>query len=159
MTTVVDKHRRQHLVRQLIVERALASQSEVVAALADHGVQVHEATVSRDLVDVGAVKIRDATGTLRYRLASESPSTSARDRLDDTLRQFVTKVTASGNLAILRTPPACAQPVASVIDLSNLDAVAATVAGDDTVLVVAREGHRGHDVAVDLATRAGVTVT
>lgn len=156
---MADKRRRQHLLRQLIEERPLASQADAVAALAAHGVVVHEATVSRDLAEVGAIKTRDAAGVLRYRITVDTTGPTARDRLDDTLQQFVTKVTASGNLAVLRTPPACAQPVASVIDLSDLATVAATVAGDDTVLVVAREGRTGREVATDLAARAGVAVT
>lgn len=156
---MADKRRRQHLLRQLIEEQALASQADVVAALAEHGVVVHEATVSRDLAEVRAIKARDAGGVLRYRIATDAAGPTARDRLDDTLQQFVTRITASGNLAILRTPPACAHPVASVIDLSDLDEVAATVAGDDTVLVVARDGQTGRAVASDLAARAGITVT
>ncbi|MEX0591853.1 MAG: hypothetical protein WD358_05320 [Nitriliruptoraceae bacterium] len=155
---MADKRRRQHLLRQLVEERPLTSQSEVVAALAEHGVAVHEATVSRDLAEMGAIKTRGGDGVSRYRFATETPTATGRERLDDTLHQFVTKVTASGNLAILRTPPACAHPVASVLDLADLDDVAATVAGDDTVLVVAREGLSGRTLADDLARRAGVTV-
>ncbi len=154
---MADKRRRQQLLRTLLTDRDLRNQAEVVAALADAGVAVHEATISRDLGEVGAVKVRGAGGELVYRLVSDPGPSSARERLDETLARFVTTVSASGNLAVLRTPPACANPVASAIDLAELHGVLATVSGDDTVLVVAEEGVRGHDLANELATRAGLT--
>ena len=156
---MADKTRRQQLLRQLITDGDLRSQAQVVDALAATGVAVHEATVSRDLGEVGAVKVRGADGSLVYRLAADPGPSSARDRLDETLQRFVTNVTASGNLAVLRTPPACAHPVASAIDLAELDHVIATVSGDDTILVVAEEGTTGRSLADDLAGRAGLRVT
>ncbi len=154
---MTDKARRQQRLRALLTDQALSSQAEVVAALASAGIDVHEATVSRDLREVGAVKVRGTDGQLIYRLAADPGPSSARERLDDTLQRFVTHVTASGNLAVLRTPPACAHPVASAIDLAELDHVIATVSGDDTVLVVAEEGTTGAALADDLAARAGLT--
>ena len=152
-----DKGLRQQQLRRLLVERDLGSQAEVRAALAAAGVDVHEATVSRDLDELGAVKLRSADGTLVYRVAADPGPASARSRLDDTLARFVTTVDASSNLAVLRTPPACAHPVASAIDLADLDDVLATVSGDDTVLVVAREGVTGRALADALALRAGLS--
>jgi transcriptional regulator of arginine metabolism len=156
---MADKRRRQQLLRQLLADRDLRSQAEVVAALGVEGIEVHEATVSRDLGEVGAVRVRGADGALVYRLAADPGPSSARERLDDTLARFVTSVAASGNLAVLRTPPACANPVASAIDLAELPGVLATVSGDDTVIVVAVEGRSGRDLATEFATRAGVTTT
>lgn len=153
---MADKLRRQQRLRQLLTDRDLHSQVEVVAALSAAGIEVHEATVSRDLGELGAVKVRGADGTLVYRLAAGPGPSSARQRLDDTLQRFVTQVTASGNLAVLRTPPACAHPVASAIDLAELDHVIATVSGDDTVLVVAEEGTTGRELAAQLRARAGL---
>ncbi len=153
---MADKTRRHQLLRQLIVDGELRSQAQVADALRAAGIEVHEATVSRDLGEVGAVKIRGTDGALVYRLAADPGPSSARERLDETLQQFVTRVTASGNLAVLRTPPACAHPVASAIDLAELDRVIATVSGDDTVLVVAEQGTTGAELAVELAARAGV---
>jgi transcriptional regulator of arginine metabolism len=151
-----DKTTRQQRLRQLLTDRDLHSQAEVVQALAAVGIEVHEATVSRDLGEVGAVKVRGAAGSLVYRLVADPGPSSARHRLDETLQRFVTAVTSSVNLAVLRTPPACAHPVASAIDLAELDGVIATVSGDDTVLVVAEEGHTGAQVAADLRQRAGL---
>jgi transcriptional regulator of arginine metabolism len=142
-----DKLERQQLLRRLLSEHALRSQAEVREVLAAHGVDAHQATVSRDLDELGAVKVRGARGDLVYRLTAEPGPSHARSRLDEVLRQFVTSVRSSGNLAVLRTPPACADPVASAIDLAELPGVLATVSGDDTVLVVAEEGIPGAELA------------
>ena len=152
-----DKVRRHQLLRQLVTDRDLHSQVEVADALRAAGVEVHEATVSRDLGEVGAVKVRGADGSLVYRLAADPGPSSARERLDETLRRFVTQVQASGNLAVVRTPPACAHPVASAVDLAELDGVIATVSGDDTVLVVAEEGLSGAQLADRLRHHAGLS--
>ncbi|GGI07506.1 arginine repressor [Egicoccus halophilus] len=156
---MADKRRRQQLLRELITSTDLGSQAEVRAALADRGLDAHQATVSRDLDELGAIKVRGADGALVYRLAVDPGPGSARGRLDETLRQFVVSVASSGNLAVLRTPPACAHPVASAIDLAELDGVLATVSGDDTVLVVAAETLPGTELAAQLRRRAGLTPT
>jgi len=155
---VAHKAERQHLLRRLVDEGDLGSHAEVVDACAAQGVRVHPATVSRDLREIGAVKLRAADGRLVYRLSAAPGPDAARGRLDEVLRQFVLRVESSGNLAVLRTPPACAHPVASAIDLAELDHVVATVSGDDTVLVVAEEGHRGAELAGALAVRARVAL-
>lgn len=147
-----DRAERLRALRRLLSRADLGSHAEVVEALAAHGVEVTQATVSRDLAAVGAVKVRQADGSHAYRLGLATGG-DARDALTGVLRQFVTDVTASGNLAVLRTPPACAHPVASALDLAALPDVVATVAGDDTVLVVAREGTTGADLADRLAGR------
>lgn len=149
-----DKERRQSLLRRLLADHELRSQQEVCEALAEHGVQTTQATVSRDLGELGAVKVRGVDGDLVYRVTADPGPAAARDRLDGTLRRYVTSVGSSGNLAVVRTPPACAQPVASAIDLAELEEVIATVAGDDTVLVVAADGVDGAEVADRLRRRA-----
>lgn len=156
MTT---KEVRQRQLRQLLATHDLRSQTEVRDALAAEGIAAHQATVSRDLDELGAAKVRGADGSLIYRLSPDPGPSAARQRLDDTLRQFVTRISASANLAVLRTPPACANPVASAIDLAELPGVLATVSGDDTVLVVAEDGLEGRAVAEALARRAGLPTT
>jgi transcriptional regulator of arginine metabolism len=148
-----DKHQRQQLLRELLTSADLRSQTEVRDALAARGVDAHQATVSRDLDELGAVKVRGADGSLVYRLAVDPGPGAARVRLDEVLQRFVTTVRHSGNLAVLRTPPACAHPVASAIDLAELDGVLATVSGDDTVLVVAEEDLGGAALAARLRDR------
>jgi transcriptional regulator of arginine metabolism len=143
----VSKGERQQTLRRLLDERDLASQSEVRRALAEHGIDAHQTTVSRDLDELGAVRVRGSAGTLVYRVAIDPGPGSARARVDEVVRQFVVSARASGNIAVLRTPPACAQPVASAVDLAELDGVLATVAGDDTVLVVSTEDLGGQALA------------
>ena len=144
--TTTSKVQRQQLVRELLASRDLASQREVAEALADAGVECNQATVSRDLDDLAAVKVRGADGRLAYRLRADLAA-DPHARVDATLRQFVTDIDHSGNLAVLRTPPACAHPVASAIDLGGVPDVIATVAGDDTVIVVAADGVTGATLA------------
>lgn len=147
MSVMTTKDQRQQLLRRLLVNTDLRSQQEVLAALGDHGIETTQATVSRDLDELGAVKVRGTQGDLVYRLGADPRPRTARERLGDTLLQFLVGVASSGNLAVLRTPPACAQPVASAIDLAELPGVVATVAGDDTVLVVAEDGLTGAEIA------------
>jgi transcriptional regulator of arginine metabolism len=149
-----ERTRRHAELRRLIGARRLRSQVEVRAALAESGLDVHPATISRDLEELGAHKVRGDDGQLAYRLADVTALAS--DAVDDVLRRFVVDVDASGNLAVLRTPPACAHPVASAIDRAGFDDVLATVAGDDTVLVVAVEGTTGASLAGRLAARLGL---
>lgn len=153
---MATKAERQRQLRQLLAVADLRSQREVRDALAAAGIEAHQATVSRDLDELGATKVRSADGALVYRLRADPGPSTALSRLDDTLQRFVTHVKASGNLAVLRTPPACANPVASAIDLAELPGVLATVSGDDTVLVVAEEAVGGAVLAERLAARAGL---
>lgn len=147
MASTPAKRHRQDVIRRLLLDASLHSQEEVVEALEAAGMQTTRATVSRDLDEIGATKVRGVDGGLVYRVAVDAGPASARDRLGETLQQYVVRVDSSSNIAVLRTPPACAQPVASVIDLAEIDGVLATVGGDDTVLVVAREPMTGKDLA------------
>ncbi len=141
------KRERQQALRRLLGERDLASQSEVRRALAELGIDTPKSTVSRDLDELGAVRVRGSDGGLVYRVAVDPGPSTARARVDEVVRQYVVSARGSGNLAVLRTPPACAQPVASAVDLAELDDVLATVAGDDTVLVVAADEVGGATLA------------
>lgn len=143
----VSKNDRQQALRRLLGERDLASQTEVREALAERGIDAHQTTVSRDLDELGAVRVRGSDGQLVYRLAVDPGPGNARARVDEVVRQFVVSARSSGNITVLRTPPACAQPVASAVDLAELDGVLATVAGDDTVLVVATDDLGGAALA------------
>lgn len=142
----VDKSHRQRVLRDLLATRDLHSQLEVVDALAEEGIGCNQATISRDLDDLKAVKVRGVDGTQSYRVRADLVD-SGWANVEATIRQFVVDITASGNLVVLRTPPACAHPVASAIDLGGVEGAIATVAGDDTVLVVAAEGLSGADLA------------
>jgi transcriptional regulator of arginine metabolism len=115
------------------------SQTELAELLSGEGIQVTQATLSRDLEELGAVKVSGAylipeDGNRPLRSAEQAPA-----RLVRLLRELLTGVDASGNLVVLRTPPGAAQFLASALDRSGLPDVVGTIAGDDTILVVARE--------------------
>lgn len=141
------KAQRQRALVSLLHDRDVHSQEEALALLGERGIATTQATVSRDLDEIGAVKVRGANGELVYRLSAEPVPATARERLAEVVRQFVVEVAFSGNLVVLRTPPAGAGPVASAIDHAEVPGALATVAGDDTVVVVAAEGVHGRDLA------------
>ena len=121
----------------------MTAQSELVERLAAAGVEATQATVSRDLEELGIAKVRGADGRTAYALPEAGG-------LAQILRQFAYDFDASGNLAVVRTPPGAAAAVASAIDTAQLPGVLATVQGDDTLLVVAREGFTGIQIAQQL---------
>jgi transcriptional regulator of arginine metabolism len=135
---------RQRLVRELVARYAVGSQAELVALLEAHGVEATQATVSRDLDELGIGKLRGADGIAFYALPEPGG-------LAQILRQFVVGIDASGNLAVVRTTPGAAAAVAGAIDAAGVPGVLATVQGDDTLLVVAVEGIAGREVADRLA--------
>lgn len=146
MTTVADqsageiRERRRARLRELVAQYAVSSQAELVDLLAADRIAATQATVSRDLDELGITKTRGADGRITYALP-EMPA------LAQALRQFVLDIEASSNLAVVRTPPGTAAAVAIAIDGGDVPGVLATLQGDDTVLVVAREPATGRDVA------------
>jgi transcriptional regulator of arginine metabolism len=140
------------------------SQDELADRLAILGVRVTQATLSRDLEELGAVRLRGPAGSLVYALPPDHPAlqapTAASAGLTRVAAELLLSAEASGNLVILRTPPGAAQLLASAIDRSALPAVLGTVGGDDTVLVVTRDPLGGNDLAsalLRLAERRGVS--
>jgi len=128
----------------LIRTRSIRAQTELAELLADDGFQVTQATLSRDLEELGAVKVRGAAGGSTYFIPEDGTpslrrSEAASVRLQRLLRELLTGTDASGNLVVLRTPPGAAQFLASALDRAGLPDVVGTIAGDDTILVVARE--------------------
>jgi transcriptional regulator of arginine metabolism len=145
-----NRHRR---IVRLLRRQAVTSQAELAALLRAQGEPVTPATLSRDLEELRAFKARQPDGRVAYRLPDEPPQNG--EHLKRMLVEFVSEVDTSGPLVVLRTPPGCAQPVARAIDTGEVKDVIATVAGDDTVLVVCREGVAGRTVARRLETMAG----
>jgi transcriptional regulator of arginine metabolism len=143
---VADRNERRALIRELVSTNDIASQGELVALLADKGVEATQATVSRDLEELGITKYRGADGRSTYVLPDSGG-------VSQMLRQFARSIECSGNLAVVRTPPGAAAAVGSAIDAADLPGVLATVQGDDTLLVVAREGVTGRQIADDLRQR------
>jgi transcriptional regulator of arginine metabolism len=136
---------RRQLIASLLDRHAVTSQPQPVELLAGNGVNVTQATVSRDLERLGAVRVRKG-GHLVYALPADEAPVEPLERLREALA-LVRTMEPSGNLLVLKTAPANAMPVARAFDVTELAEVAGTVAGDDVILVVAREPHTGADVA------------
>ncbi len=136
-----SRARRLRALADLVRGETLASQEEATARLAEQGFAVTQATVSRDLEQLGAVKVKRG-GVLSYALPDQiGASDWGAGRLARILAEWVISVEASGNLVILKTPPASAHLVASAIDGSDLPELAGTIAGDDTLFLAIRDGH------------------
>src|SRR4051794_26223097 len=147
MTSPSTKAARHARIVSVIRARAVHSQTELADLLAAEGIQVTQATLSRDLEELGAVKVSGAylipeDGNRPLRQSEQAPA-----RLVRLLRELLTGADASGNLVVLRTPPGAAQFLASALDRSGLPDVVGTIAGDDTILVVAREAAGGPALA------------
>jgi transcriptional regulator of arginine metabolism len=153
----LGKPQRQHRILRILEEQPISSQAQLVQLLESEGVVATQATVSRDLEELGAVKVRIPGGAMAYAIPEHG-----RDRggSDDHLRRlmsdFVVDVAHSANIVVLRTPPGSAHVVASALDRASLGDVLGTVAGDDTLLVVCRESVGGAAVAGRLAELAGL---
>jgi transcriptional regulator of arginine metabolism len=132
------KQQRQRLIADWLRQHRIGSQEELVARLDLAGMPATQATVSRDLDDLGAVRVRRG-GTMHYRLPEQLETGNA-NRLDQLLADWVTDIIAAGNLVVLRTPPGSANLVASALDAAALEEVAGTIAGDDTVFVALADG-------------------
>ncbi len=132
----MNRSRRVSLVAQLLAARRFSSQEELVRALARAGVEVTQATLSRDLRGLGVLKRPDAGGRMVYALPGPAVEVADRERQSLDLRAFVNDVKVARNLVVVRTPPGHANAVARAIDLGGFAGVVGSVAGDDTVLVV-----------------------
>lgn len=153
MTTKVQ---RQTAITRLVAEHEIASQPELIELLADEGIGATQATVSRDLDDIGAVKVRAASGAAVYAIPEFEPDRLAPlDQLRRVMGEWVAEVALSGNIVVLRTPPGCAHVVASALDRSRVDGMIGTVAGDDTLMCVSAEPD-GATLAHRLRQLAGI---
>src|SRR6478752_590826 len=155
MTPLTKSARHQRII-DIVTSHPVRSQTELADLLADHGVRVTQATLSRDLVELDAVKVRDADGVLVYAVPGEGgdrsvvgprDSVAGRDRLARLCGELLVSAEASANLVVLRTPPGAAQFLASAFDKSEFHDILGTIAGDDTVLVIGREPEGGDDLA------------
>lgn len=156
MSIPATKIARQARIVALVSTGSVHSQAELAELLADDGLHVTQATLSRDLVEVGAVRVRDGAGALVYAVptaaGAEALSTgeagaSLEARLAGLCRELLVTAEASANLVMLRTPPGAAQYFASVIDQAAPSQVLGTIAGDDTIMVVSRDPQGGEQLA------------
>lgn len=137
---------RRRRVRELVASGTVGSQAQLRGLLAEAGFEVTQATVSRDLDAIGAVKVRNGQSS-HYELASRGPVEERRAALGQAVTEFVESVATSGNLIVVRVPPGAADLVASRLDAAGVEGVLGTVAGDDTLLVVVEEGVGAASVA------------
>ncbi len=142
----MSKLERRAAIIRLVQERELSTQAELVEALREIGIEAVQTTVSRDVHQLGLVKVRRSNGRLVYSL----PGAADLDRLAElqaALRRWAISIEATGNLVVILTPRGYAAPLADAIDAAGLAQVAGTVAGENTIFVASREGISGSEVA------------
>ena len=136
----MNRRERHEAILRLIAEQPVSTQTELAEALRERGHDVVQTTVSRDVGELGLVKVRDADGHLVY----GPPGAADADRLRvlaGAVRQWARSFEAAGSLLIVRTPPGAANALAQAIDAVDHPAIAGTVAGDDTIFVAPRDGY------------------
>ncbi|MEP9395079.1 arginine repressor [Gordonia sp. VNK1] len=143
---------RHALIVEILAKNQVRSQSELQQLLSAQGIDATQATISRDLDELGAVKLRAADGGVGVYVVPEDGSPlrgvfGGTDRLARLLSELLVSTDSSGNLAVLRTPPGAAHYLASAIDRASLPDVVGTIAGDDTIFVCARDPIDGAELA------------
>ncbi len=159
--TATTRTARQARVVDLLGRHDVRSQGELLTLLARDGIEVTQATLSRDLVEVGAVKVR-RDRTLVYAVPGrngELPSAATHSDLPARLRraceELLVSARSSGNQVVVRTPPGAANYLASCIDQSHLGDILGTIAGDDTILIITTTASTGRTVAARLMELTG----
>ncbi len=162
-TAPATKAARHQRIIDLVTHHEVRSQTELVDLLAEHGVHVTQATLSRDLVELDAVKVRSHSGALVYAVPAEggdrrpsAPQETAAGaaRVSRLAGDLLVTAEASANLVVLRTPPGAAQCLASALDKAEFPDVLGTIAGDDTVLLISRDPQGGEALAEQLLSMA-----
>lgn len=155
------KAARQQRIAELLGRERVRSQAQLAELLAEDGIETTQATVSRDLVQMGAVRVRDAVGTLVYAVAGEGGDRTPRagDQLADlrlakVAAEVLVSAESSANLVVLRTPPGAAHYLASALDHAETADLLGTIAGDDTVLLICRDPDGGPALAAQLLSLA-----
>jgi transcriptional regulator of arginine metabolism len=144
------KDRRQKALADLIRDHALGSQDEVAARLAGLGFEVTQATISRDLEQLGALKVR-RDGRISYALPSQLPADGAApSRLASVLRDWVRSIDVAGTMVVLKTPPGSAHLVGVALDESTLTEIVGTICGDDTIFIACRSAAEAATLATTL---------
>ncbi|CAM3645097.1 arginine repressor [Micrococcus flavus] len=162
MAVPTTKTARQAAIREILATRGIRSQAELSDALGDRGLSVTQGTLSRDLVDLGAVRTRGPGGMV-YALPAEGDdgalpgrgSDAQLSRLSSMARELLISAEPTENLVVLHTPPGAAQFLASVIDQARVENVMGTIAGDDTILLIAAGSAHAPGVAAHLLALTG----
>ncbi len=153
----MSKARRQHVISGLLEDNAVTNQSQLVELLAAEDIEATQATASRDLDELGAIKVRVPGGETVYAIPEHPVDRIApEDHLRRVMGDWVADVGSSGNIVVLRTPPGSAHVVASALDRAGIEEILGTVAGDDTLMVVAVESVGGKALESRLRELAGL---
>lgn len=149
---------RQGRIAGILDNHEVTSQSQLAGILADEGIDIALATISRDLDELGAKKVRLPDGTNRYLIDhGDAAGGPAITRMHRVLDELLVATDYSGPIAVLRTPPGAAQYLAGIIDRARVPGIVGTIAGDDTIMCVAREPLTGQSLAEQLtAGRLGL---
>jgi transcriptional regulator of arginine metabolism len=151
----ISRLQRRRLIADLIRGGGVVSQDELVDRLAADGLRITQATVSRDLTEIGAVKVRRGSG-FAYALPGDVGGAELPEaRLRKVFSEWVESLEAAGNLIVIRTPPGSAHVVGNALDQSPRPDIAGCIAGDDTVMVIVRDGHLVTEVLHKLRALAG----
>jgi transcriptional regulator of arginine metabolism len=145
------KHVRLAILSNLVQQGFISSQSDAVSALEQHNIEATQATVSRDLAEIGAVR-RTRAGRTLYELAHENSSFGM--SLSRVLKEFIVRKVASGQLVVLHTPPGHASVVAAAIDRTNISGILGVIAGDDTIFIACNADVGAQKVLQDLLNYA-----
>jgi transcriptional regulator of arginine metabolism len=145
----MNRQQRHAAILRILRERSIATQSELATALRDAGHEVVQTTVSRDIHELGLVKIRDASGRLVY-APRDAVDAERADAIAVAFARWALDVEASANLVVVVTPHGYASPLAQAIDVARHPRIAGTIAGENTVLLVAREGTTGAQLADEI---------
>jgi transcriptional regulator of arginine metabolism len=151
----LGKAERQRLVASLVARKRIATQFELLGALAGEGCRVTQATVSRDIRELGLEKVRDALGRPRYVAPQSARRADPREALAAILDQFGQSATAAGNIVVLRSELGSAPAIARAIDRLDHARVLGTLAGDDTCLVIAEDVAKARGLARELSDLIG----
>ncbi|MDE3189659.1 MAG: arginine repressor [Acidobacteriota bacterium] len=147
----MNRQQRHAAILRILREHPVSTQTELAEALRDAGHDVVQTTVSRDIHELGLIKVRGASGRLVY----APPEAAEADRIDaiaNAFARWALDVEASGNLVVVLTPHGYASPLAQAIDVARHPRIAGTIAGENTVLLVARDGTTGLDLAGEVRT-------
>ncbi|HQV90983.1 MAG TPA: arginine repressor [Phycicoccus sp.] len=162
MTISTSRGARQQRIVEILGSQSVRSQSQLLGLLSADGIEVTQATLSRDLVDVGAEKVRVGKG-LVYAVPSEGGDRTVRvapdadevsSRLVARCQELLVSADVSENLVILRTPPGAANFLASAIDHGAVPGIVGTIAGDDTIMVITAGSALSPEVADKLMSYA-----
>jgi len=145
----MNRRQRHAAILRLLQEHPIATQTELAQALRDSGHDVVQTTVSRDIHELGLVKVRGADGRLVY-APPEAAEAERVDAISVAFARWALGIEASGNLVVVTTPHGYASPMAQAIDLGRHPRIAGTIAGENTVLLVAREGTTGAELADEI---------